>query len=204
MIVQSGPGQFERLPQTVSSPKEPLMITSTPAGPLEQVSFPKRSEAPMISDVIKAPGSTSYLWSFVFDGRDVASEQPGAAGVLHSEPGTVAPMEAPGAAATPRSAKRRTIGSRTRRGTRGSVMTTPFDGPDESPRKTAQTVFPEDARACQEKSWAECDGPWSRGRRRDTARPFPAMSRERGRSGGRSRDGAPSALATRCTTRAVA
>src|SRR5262249_31490472 len=49
VMVQAAPGQLERLPQTVVLPKtELLMMTSTPAGPLEQVSFPVRSVAPMI------------------------------------------------------------------------------------------------------------------------------------------------------------
>jgi hypothetical protein len=57
VIVQSAPGQFERLPQTVSLPKsELLMITSTPAGPLLQVSVPSRSVAPMIFETIETPG----------------------------------------------------------------------------------------------------------------------------------------------------
>ena len=57
VMVQSAPGQSVRVPQTVSLPKSVLLtITSTPAGPLLQVSVPRTSLAPMILEVIVAPG----------------------------------------------------------------------------------------------------------------------------------------------------
>jgi hypothetical protein len=57
VIVQFAPGQLERAPQTVWVPKEPLMITSTPAEPPVQVSNPVRSVAPTILEMVEAPAS---------------------------------------------------------------------------------------------------------------------------------------------------
>jgi len=55
VIVQSAPGQAERVPQTVWSPKELLMNTSTPGAPPVQVSAPVRSMAPTIVEMIEVP-----------------------------------------------------------------------------------------------------------------------------------------------------
>ena len=56
VIVQEVPGQPDRVPQTVVLPSvELLMITFTPGWPLVQCSYPVRSLAPMIFDVMVVP-----------------------------------------------------------------------------------------------------------------------------------------------------
>jgi hypothetical protein len=58
VTVHPAPGHEDRRPQTVVLPNWLLlMMTSTPAGPLEHVSLPVRSVAPRIFDVIVTPGS---------------------------------------------------------------------------------------------------------------------------------------------------
>jgi len=58
VMVHPAPGHEDKLPHTVWLPNWLLlMMTSTPAGPLEQVSVPSRSVAPMIFEVIVTPGT---------------------------------------------------------------------------------------------------------------------------------------------------
>jgi hypothetical protein len=57
LMVHPAPGHEDKVPHTVSLPNLLLlMMTSTPAGPLEHVSVPSRSVAPMIFEVIVTPG----------------------------------------------------------------------------------------------------------------------------------------------------
>jgi hypothetical protein len=57
VMVHPAPGHEDKLPHTVSLPNMLLlMMTSTPAGPLEHASVPSRSVAPMIFEVIVTPG----------------------------------------------------------------------------------------------------------------------------------------------------
>jgi hypothetical protein len=56
-MVHEVPGHPESDPQSTSFPKSVLFtMTSTPAGPLVQVSVPVRSVAPMIFEVTVSPG----------------------------------------------------------------------------------------------------------------------------------------------------
>lgn len=60
VTAQAAPGQSDSVPHTVVLPKLVLLTTtSTPAGPLEHVSEPRRSLAPTIFDVTVCPGWTS-------------------------------------------------------------------------------------------------------------------------------------------------